>query len=285
MAIQKHIKLSIIVPTIGRTKELEMLLASIQEAKLSFDYEILLIDQNPVGFLSHLISHFSILPIKHINVEFKGLSKAKNYGLKEALGQYVCFPDDDCKVFSNTFTFAFQILENTGADLVFGKCLDAEGKDSVLNFKTTAGFLDSDNMLGGFVEATVVAKKEVFNHYKFDETMGAGAFFGAEEGFDWLYRILTQSSYKAYYSPEIKFYHPQVILSKGDYASINRVFKYSCGAAYLCVKHRFYKRYYKRLLMTTVATMVYRFVNTGKYHYYKSETLGLLTGKLFAEKI
>ncbi len=45
-------------------------------------------------------------------------------------------------------------------------------------------------MLGGFVEATVVCKRDVFMNFEFDENMGAGTFFGAEEGFDWLYRIL-----------------------------------------------------------------------------------------------
>jgi len=76
-------------------------------------------------------------------------------------------------------------------------------------------------MLGGFVEATVVCRRNIFDKFQFDENMGAGTFFGAEEGFDWMYRILTQSSIKAYFSPEILFYHPKVILAKGDYSSLN----------------------------------------------------------------
>lgn len=285
MAHQEQIKLSILVPTIGRTSELEMLLNSIEKSALNFSYEILIIDQNPAGFLDEVLSkYYHLLPINHHLVTFKGLSKAKNYGVKSANAAYVCFPDDDCKVFPDTFPKVFQLLEKEGCDMVFGKCIDEKGNDSVLNFQKEKYTLTKENMLGGFVEATVVCKKEIFDSFKFDENMGAGTFFGAEEGFDWLYRILTESSKKAVFSPEIKFYHPQVILSKGDLSALNRVFKYRCGTAYLCHKHHFAGKYYKRLIMAYAASKLYYFTDKEKAKYYKTEFLALQLGKIFAEK-
>lgn len=285
MAHQEQIKLSILVPTIGRTSELEMLLNSIEKSALNFSYEILIIDQNPAGFLDEVLSkYYHLLPINHHLVTFKGLSKAKNYGVKSANAEYVCFPDDDCKVFPDTFPKVFQLLEKEGCDMVFGKCIDEKGNDSVLNFQKEKYTLTKENMLGGFVEATVVCKKEIFDSFKFDENMGAGTFFGAEEGFDWLYRILTESSKKAVFSPEIKFYHPQVILSKGDLSALNRVFKYRCGTAYLCHKHHFAGKYYKRLIMAYAASKLYYFTDKEKAKYYKTEFLALQLGKIFAEK-
>ena len=285
MAHQEQITLSILVPTIGRTAELDMLLDSIQKAMLHFPYEIIIIDQNPAGFLDEVLSKYQhLLPISHHLVAFKGLSKAKNYGVKSANGTYVCFPDDDCKVFPDTFPKAFQLLEKEGCNMVFGKCIDEKGNDSVLNFQKEKYTLNKENMLGGFVEATVVCKKEIFDNFKFDENMGAGTFFGAEEGFDWLYRILTESSTKAVFSPEITFYHPQVILSKGDLSALNRVFKYRCGTAYLCHKHHFAGKYYKRLIMAYAASKLYYFTDKEKSKYYKTEFLALQLGKIFAEK-
>ena len=187
-------------------------------------------------------------------------------------------------MFPDTFAKAFQLLENEKCDMVFGKCIDEKGNDSVLNFQKEKYTLTKENMLGGFVEATVVCKKEIFDNFKFDENMGAGTFFGAEEGFDWLYRILTESSTKAVFSPEIKFYHPQVILSKGDLSALNRVFKYRCGTAYLCHKHHFAGKYYKRLIMAYVASKLYYFTDKDKAKYYKTEFLALQLGKIFAEK-
>ena len=281
----KFIKLSILIPTIGRKAELDMLLQSIVDAHLSFPFEIIVIDQNPLNFLGEVLKKFEcILPIKHHLVTFKGLSKAKNYGVRVAEGDLVCFPDDDCKIFPDTFSKAIDILEKENCDLVFGKCVDENGKDSVLNFQKKEYILNKENMLGGFVEATVVCKRSIFDNFEFDENMGAGTFFGAEEGFDWLYRILSQSSAKAMFSPDIIFYHPQVILSKGDLSAINRVFKYRCGTAYLCHKHKFSGKYNKRLLLSYIASKVYYPFNKEKSKYYKTEALALQVGKIFAEK-
>lgn len=285
MVNQSRIKLSILVPTIGRTIELSALLHSILDAKLSFPYEIVLIDQNSIGYLDEVLNNYrDKLPIKHHVVKFKGLSKAKNYGVKVSCGSFICFPDDDCKIFPDTFPNAFSLIEKENADLVFGKCIDEKGNDSVLNFQKEKYTLNKENMLGGFVEATVVCKRDVFMNFEFDENMGAGTFFGAEEGFDWLYRILSHSNLKAVFSPEIKFYHPQVILSKGDLSALNRVFKYRCGTAYLCHKHHFARKYYKRLIMAYVASKLYYFTDKDKAKYYKTEFLALQLGKIFAEK-
>ena len=55
MANQEHIKLSILVPTIGRKHELAMLLQSILDSALHFNYEIIIVDQNPSGFLKEVL--------------------------------------------------------------------------------------------------------------------------------------------------------------------------------------------------------------------------------------
>lgn len=279
-------KLSIIIPTINRTIELQALLYSIERYVLNIEYEVIIIDQNPSGFLDSIITEFNEkLNLKHHVVLFKGLSKAKNYGAKEAVGEYLSFPDDDCTIYENTYKTAFEILQREDCDMVFGKCVDEKGANSVINFKNYEYFLCTKNMLGGFVEATLVCKRELFDKFVFDENMGVGTFFGAEEGFDWLYRILIdEANYKVMYSPEIKFYHPQVILSKGDLSALNRVFKYRCGTAYLCHKHHFAGKYYKRLIMAYAASKLYYFTDKEKAKYYKTEFLALQLGKIFAEK-
>lgn len=286
MGNAEYIKLSILVPTIGRVKEVGELLNSIYCSNLNFYYEIIIIDQNNTNDLDSIVNYYSDrLPIKHHKVNFKGLSKAKNYGVKVALGKYISFPDDDCKVLENTYSVAFEILEKENADMVFGKCIDELMNDSVLKFKRQPYTLNKNNMLGGFVEATVICKKLIFDKYQFDENMGAGTFFGAEEGFDWLYRILTQSNFKAYYSPEILFYHPQVIMQKGDDASLKRVFTYRCGSSYLFNKHNFVFKYYKRLLLSFFASIFYFIFNKNFYHYYAVEFYALKLGMIMSKKV
>jgi glycosyltransferase involved in cell wall biosynthesis len=281
----KNIVLSIIIPTIGRKSELLDLFKSLVTSIENISYEIIIIDQNPKGFLDDILNEYrDALNISHHNVDFKGLSKAKNYGAKLAKGLYLSFPDDDCKIFPDTYSKALETVESKKVDIVFGRCIDSNGNDSVLSFKKEPYILNKNNMLGGFVEATGIINKSVFKQgFLFDENMGAGCFHGAEEGYDWLYRILTKSKLKAIYNPEILFYHPQVLLDKGSQQALKRVFTYSCGTGYLCKKHKFYSRYFKRLALVIGSIPVYLVFNRRKMRYYFVEFLGLLSGYILAK--
>lgn len=273
-------QLSIVIPTINRKKELEKLLDSINHFVLNIVFEVIIIDQNSVGFLDDIIDKFkNELNISHHLVDFKGLSKAKNYGAKVAKGEYISFPDDDCDIFPDTYSKALAILKSLEVDIVFGRCIDSNGNDSVLNFKKTSYLLNEKNMLGGFVEATGLIHKGVFeNNFYFDEKMGAGCFHGAEEGYDWLYRILTKTKLKVYYCKDVIYYHPQVVLDKSSSQAIKRVFTYSCGKAYLYKKHKFYYKYFKRLTLVALSIPFYLIFNKKKVRYYISELLGLMAG-------
>jgi glycosyltransferase involved in cell wall biosynthesis len=273
-------QLSIIISTVNRKIELQELLNSIQNYVKDITFEVIIIDQNPSGFLDESINKFKdTLNISHFLVPFKGLSKAKNYGAKKAKGEYLTFPDDDCKILYDTYSKALETIVSKKVDLVFGRCIDATGNDSVLQFKKESYFLNTNNMLGGFVEATGVIHKSVFEKgFYYDENMGAGCFHGAEEGYDWLYRMFSSSLIKAFYNYEVKFYHPQVILDKGSSHAIKRAYTYSCGNAYLCKKHKFYFRYFKRLFLISCSLPIYFLINRRKAKYYCAELLGLLSG-------
>lgn len=272
--------LSIIIPTYGRVNELLTLLETIYKSNLSHDeFEVIIVDQNSGDTINSLLNYFVTKEnLKHINVNFKGLSRAKNYGIAIATGKFVCFPDDDCEFFPNTISNAINLLSNIDLDIVFGKCIDRKGKDSVIKFRKDSQFLDLNSVKGGFVEATLFAKKSVFDKFKFDETMGAGCFHGAEEGYDWLYRVLLYKQFKVFYDPSILFYHPQVIVKKGDDASVRRVFTYRCGFARLCIKHKFYFKYFKRILFVFISLPFFLIVNKRYFRYYFSELLGLIAG-------
>lgn len=277
-----NITLSIIIPTINRKEELLQLLQSIEEGIGQLSCEILIIDQNRNGYLDSILVPFkSHLIIKYYNVDFAGLSKAKNFGSAMSEGKWLCFPDDDCEMFLDTVHTAIQFAEESNSDIVFGKCIDRDGNDSVMKFRNENSVLTVKNMIGGFVEATGFARREVFEVFKFDETLGAGCFHGAEEGYDWLYRLLNSNKYKVTYNPSIKFYHPQIIKNRGDQASIKRVFTYRCGFAKLCYKHKLHGMYFNRLFKVLIGAFF--FLITFRYNffkYYLAEFLGLIVGRL-----
>jgi len=275
------IELSIIICTINRTIELDNLLNSLIYALDNIENEILIIDQNTdSNFIDNTIKKYDkCLNIKHFKVNFKGLSKAKNFGIKNANGKLLSFPDDDCKIFNDTYKFAIDFFNNNNTDILFGKCIDSFDADSVLKFKSSPYYLNKKNMVGGFVEATGIIKSTIFeSNFFFDENMGAGCFHGAEEGYDWVYRILHNSNFKIYYTPLLRFYHPQVLSDKGSKKSLLRAFTYRCGTAYLCKKHKFYYLYFKRLFICIFGIFFYLIFKIRYSKFYISEFCGLIMG-------
>ena len=76
-------KFSLILATLDRSKEIKECLNSltVQEEQ---DFEIIVIDQSDNDKTKTIVERFNTLNIKYYAVDFKGLSKARNYGLQYA---------------------------------------------------------------------------------------------------------------------------------------------------------------------------------------------------------
>lgn len=286
MDIKNAVDLSIIIPTLGRSNQVESLIKSINQLEETrWTYEIIVVDQNNSSLLDDIIIRFSSnLNIVHSKVDFKGLSRAKNYGAKLAIGKWICFPDDDCEFHYDTVSRVIKIIELNNPDVIFGKCVDREGIDSVKIFSQNGKILSLKNFKDSFIEATTFIKNTAFQKCQFDENMGVGSFFGSEEGYDWLYRMLKMNKFKIFYSPTIVFYHPQVVLDKGTLVSLKRVYNYRLGTAFLCVKHELYFKLISRIFICTCGAVGYLFLlKKDKATYYLLEVMALLVGTILAK--
>jgi len=279
----KNLDLSIVIPTLGRVEEVEAMLNSIISTKEEHKYkiEVIVVDQNFSDLLDPVVNKYQnrSIDIIHKKVPFRGLSKAKNYGACLAHGKFICFVDDDAAFLSGTIKKALNILSQGKFDVVSGKCVDGEGRDSVLNFSNKESVLSLKAFEGKFIESTMFFKREICEHYHYDENMGIGTFYGAEEGYDLVFQLL-QDGKKILFNPEILFYHPQTVLDRSLKIAIRRAFTYRAGFGYLCRKHNFRKKYYKRLF-TVICYIPYLLIFRPKdVRYYLAELLGLLVGKL-----
>ncbi|RYY00500.1 glycosyltransferase family 2 protein [bacterium] len=269
--------LSIIVATKGRLKEVEDLIYSIKYSNYKL-IEVIIVDQNVSDGLTKLLADYNgELAIKHIKVEARGASNARNIGIQQSVGQYFCFPDDDCKFMENTIDVALHKIQHY--DVIFGKCVDETGKDSVINFAKGDHNLTLQHHENMFVEATMFARKEIMLNYSYDENLGVGTFHGAEEAYDLILRLLNAGKNLAY-SEDIIFYHPNKILNHSSQGEIRRVFSYRCGFAKLCFKHKFYKKYFTRLFLVLFAIPYFLIADRKKCRYYLSEFLGLIVGAI-----
>lgn len=274
----KQIKLSVIIPTLGRTEELTSLFSTIHAYKQEFDVEIILVDQNFGPVLIPIVKEFeNVLSIYHYNVDFRGASRARNFGIQHATGDIFCFPDDDCKFLPETIKLALAVFENINCDVVFGKCIDDSGNDSVIKWSKSAGYLSMKNCGDKFVEATMFARRKIFENLLYDETLGVGTFHGSAEAYDLVIRLLTKNKV-LYYSPDIVFNHPNKVVDHSLDSSIRRTFSYSCGFGKLCLKHGLYKIFFHRLLLVTGFIPLSLFIARNKTRYYCAELLGLLSG-------
>ena len=88
--------IALILCTYGRVDEVNVFLESIHAQTIK-PAEIIIIDQNEKNILKDLINEWHAkLYIKHKRVNFKGASKSRNYGAREAKSSLIAFPDDDC---------------------------------------------------------------------------------------------------------------------------------------------------------------------------------------------
>lgn len=278
----KEIVLSMIVPTYGRHKEVGELLRSIKEAEINIPYEILIVDQNEDDRLSDIMKKYESLPIIHHKVQFKGVSKARNYGVRNTSGGIICMPDDDAEFRKDTVKYALRDLEKTGADCVSGRLVDkATGKNAMVKFGKKRKRLTLDDFENLYIEPAMYFRREFLEKFKYDEGMGLGNLHGAQEGYDLVYRAL-QDGMCILYDPKVVYYHPSKKSDRTSENAVQRAFYYSCGLGYLCRKHGLRKKFRNRFGKLTLAIPVIAVVRHREFRYFFAQWMGILIGYKYA---
>ena len=84
--VEINMKISVLVPTLGtREKEIRRLLETLEKQSYK-DFEIIFVTQDNHEIVKDIICKYSNLDIKQIEMSVKGLSRARNRGLEQALG-------------------------------------------------------------------------------------------------------------------------------------------------------------------------------------------------------
>lgn len=228
---------SLIVPTLGRTKELGALFESMVASQVT-DFEVIMVDQNQNASLDGLCQRYSkSFSLKHLKVKWRGAARARNYGALFASGTYLNFPDDDCMLQRDTLALAQELLAGMNLKLLTGMSVDPAGNASTTEFIEDEQFLTLQGIWGRFIEFSMFVEREAFLRIGgYDERFGVGSTYGADEGADLLIRLLpTISPRQAYYTYRVKFIHPD---KQNDYSAIGeeRAFNYARGRGALFAK-------------------------------------------------
>ncbi|WP_083567471.1 glycosyltransferase family 2 protein [Hyphomicrobium sp. CS1GBMeth3] len=216
--------ISLVVCTLGRAEPLRRLLASL-DTQAHPPHEIIVVDQNPPGYLDPVLAEHKGLPIRHVRSE-RGLSRGRNVGLNLAEGRIIGFPDDDC-------WYDPDVLQKVGAffssrpdiSLLCGRTIDARGTESLNRYWPISEPITRANVFGTGNSNTIFVRSAVVAAIRgFDETLGVGAStpFQAGEESDFLLRALEHRLH-GYYDRDFTIRHDQVN------ETLERVRAYSIG--------------------------------------------------------
>lgn len=233
-------KFSLIVATLGRSSEVARLFDSLLNQTYK-EFEVILVDQNPDHRVFDIYNQYKEkLQIQYIHTDKKGLSHARNLGLKCQLHDIVAFPDDDCWYAKDILARIDDLFKSNSCDIVTGQPVDAQEKPLVNNYLTTSCDVNLRNVWNTAISFTVFLRKSaVIQIGSFDENLGVGCetIYGSGEETDYLIKAL-EDNLRIRYMPDLKIFHPRKI-SVGDAKEYERALLYGAGMGYVLKKHHY----------------------------------------------
>ena len=111
-------KISIIVPAYNSEKYIEKCLESLINQTYK-NIEILIIDNNSTDNTANICNKYVMKNknIKYLFCETKGASAARNYGIKNSSGEFICFIDADDYIEINYCECLFNAIKKNNADV------------------------------------------------------------------------------------------------------------------------------------------------------------------------
>ena len=115
--------ISIVIPSYGRPERLRACLAALAEQD-GGPYETIVVDDGSPQPLTPVCAEFGdwVKPVRQVN---SGPAAARNKGVANALGDFVCFTDDDCLPAPGWVRALFAAQDGNPAKLVGGRVVNA----------------------------------------------------------------------------------------------------------------------------------------------------------------
>ena len=225
-------RFSLIMATLGRFDEIRIFLDSIDLQNYT-DFELIIVDQNEENILGDIILPYKKkFYINHIRIKEKGLSLARNVGIKYAKGDIIAFPDDDCIYSLGILDFVNKFfIENKNVDFLTFRLRDKEtGDDANLRWYNIDVEITSKNIFRTVISPSIFIRVKNINDVFFDENLGVGRRYGSGEESDMVLELLYRG-YKGMFLNNFIIYHP----NKKD--SINKIYSYGLGYGATLKKH------------------------------------------------
>jgi len=224
-------RISLVTSTLNRPGQIRELLDSLQAQSRQPD-QIIIVDQSDNDGTKVVVEKFiNRLPIVYIKDPRRGLSKGRNLGLRQLVGEIVAFPDDDCVYPPDAIARAIGVFSAEPETAIYtGMSITPRGEPSQGRWGKEPHALNRFNIWVSqtsyttFYRSDVVARAGGFNE---DLGVGADSQWGAGEETELMLRALAMGA-TGRYDPELKIAHPEP-LAVFDQAALNRGKRYNRG--------------------------------------------------------
>ena len=118
-----RMKVTVIICTRNRSPQLTATLRSAQEMVIpkGLEWELLIVDNGSSDNTAEVVRSFrNLLPIRYVREEIAGLANARNLGVREAQGEYICWTDDDVLIDKEWLRAYVKAFENHPEASIFG---------------------------------------------------------------------------------------------------------------------------------------------------------------------
>jgi len=226
------LRFSLIVPTIGRMKEIERLFQSLA-AQTYQNFEVIVVDQSGGDDLNKLIANFSgLFPLRHLRLETRGASRARNAGLPLTTGDIIAWPDDDCFYPPDLLAKAQEVFTQClDWDGLIGNPVDEEGTVHDRRHIPRQRQLSRIDLLRVGVEYCLFLRKTIIDQVGgFSDVFGpgAGTNWWAGEATEYELRLL-RSGGSLGFSPELRVHHPNQGIFEFSPEAIRKTYHYAQG--------------------------------------------------------
>ncbi|MGG5821502.1 glycosyltransferase family 2 protein [Falsiroseomonas sp. HW251] len=203
------IRFSLVMPTKGRTEDIAIYIDALLMQGRD-DYELIVVDQNEDDRLVEILGRFAgRLPVTHIRSSVSKISHARNLGLREAKGEIVSVPDDDCIYPPGALDHVARAFdEDPDLAILTGPSINPDGTVGSGRFQTEGGPVEPGKVWTSMIEFNTWVRRSVMLALGgFDEEMGLGTYLSSAEGPDFMLRAIL-AGHATRFDPSLKVIHP-----------------------------------------------------------------------------
>lgn len=190
--------ISVVIPTYNRENTVVKSINSVLKQTYS-DIEVIIVDDASTDNTTSKIKKIIDKRIKIIELKKNcGATVARNVGIKNANGSYIAFQDSDDYWYPNKLEMQIEFLKMNNSDFIGCMMMSNDGKKKTLikRLSKTNRINKDDLIPRNFISTqTILAKREVFDKYLFDETI--------ERYQDWDLVLRVCDSYKVNFQDEV----------------------------------------------------------------------------------